>query len=1225
MELRRHLRIRAIFALIAAAHILAASFGVLVLLNAESTSAAQTIPYKINFQGRLTDNSGNILSDGSYNIRFRLFDDPSAGSSLWQANRTFGASDHRVVVQNGLFNIQFGDTTLGDPALSPTLFNTVTSGTLYLEVELPTPASATCATNGCAVWTEGPMTPRQALASSPYAFNADTVDGIDADAFGQLAAVQSWTDTNTFSKTGGAAIVLSGSAASGGSILQIGGALSGGSGSGTLFGANTTSGGDLINLQVSSALRLRVDNSGNLTSAGGLTATGDITLAQGAARTLSVAQASSGVGNDLNLTAGQSGTGANNGGNLILRAGATGGSGTAGSVIVRANGVDTTSAFQVQNAASAPAFTVDSVANKVVIGDATGTDADTSLLVIDTATADPATGYNGAMYYNSTSGTFRCYQAAAWKECGGTTITTEANTAASFVAGLANVAANATGVAVETLMFTAATTVSNTAGVTGFTAPADGSFRSCLIKNTANITAGTLGLRWRVNGASTGAAACPMNATTNRQSATSLDSGVVEFQAGDTIGIAFDTSAGFLPTGTNDFTAFWSVEYYSNGSGTPGGLSLQFVYDSSSAPALITLSNSKDLAVDAADTATDSSIVYDLQCTTCSANGGRFAVQNGGTDAFVVNPNNGGISLNQDVTIGNSSDLTVAGNISIGSGQQYQINGTQISSAALSNDSSITKQGNTFNGASQLVQLNGSTQLPAVSGALLTNLDPSDLAQGSASVTLQSAAATALTITANAASTWSTSAGNLTLQAGSGTISLGSTTTLSASGALTIDSGGTTALNLGNAAAAKTITLGNAASTALNLAAITVTIDSGTGGLNLGDTANTKTIDIGGVANSGTDTINIATNATAADSITLGNTNAATEITLVAGPNTTTSGTAGVVIGSATADAVQVNLQLDTNSNFTETGSTCTTTVNQGALYYNSTSTALRGCVNGTWEDVVSTAALGLQLFGVVTDSGPNPGDLAAQTFAAGTDSGGPCKVVQGSANLTIRWSSCIAYSGGRKVKVNAQTSDLATGLTVSGNFAWVCLTGANGQPAVVGNSATETANQPTFSAAAPTLCLAQVRRGATTIDRIFDTRTFTTTTKQIVNIVTTATTPGHVVTGNGTTTGQYLISTTAGTQNKIRGVVVATAGGTTANTMNAVIATAGPAFVKATAATVNDFVETSTTAGYARTTAATTNTTYGYIGMSIATVVNTCTNNTDTCRSSILTNVQLR
>ncbi len=45
-------------------------------------------------------------------------------------------------------------------------------------------------------------------------------------------------------------------------------------------------------------------------------------------------------------------------------------------------------------------------------------------------------------------------------------------------------------------------------------------------------------------------------------------------------------------------------------------------------------------------------------------------------------------------------------------------------------NANVTLQGNTFNGASQLVQLNASTQLPAVSGANLTNLNASNLASG---------------------------------------------------------------------------------------------------------------------------------------------------------------------------------------------------------------------------------------------------------------------------------------------------------------------------------------------------------------------------------------------------------------------------------------------------------------------------------------------------------------
>src|SRR5580698_9439342 len=86
--------------------LIATSF--LASLGTPAQAATQTIPYLINFQGRLTDNNGNILPDGSYNIKFRIFDAPTGGSNLWEADRVYGASDDRVTVQNGLFNIQFG-------------------------------------------------------------------------------------------------------------------------------------------------------------------------------------------------------------------------------------------------------------------------------------------------------------------------------------------------------------------------------------------------------------------------------------------------------------------------------------------------------------------------------------------------------------------------------------------------------------------------------------------------------------------------------------------------------------------------------------------------------------------------------------------------------------------------------------------------------------------------------------------------------------------------------------------------------------------------------------------------------------------------------------------------------------------------------------------------------------------------------------------------------------
>src|SRR5882757_9770959 len=116
MELRRRIRGVMLLLAIAAAEFSAAVFGVSTLLQPGPAQAAQTVPYKINFQGRLSDNSGNVLSDGLYNVKFRLWTLSSGGTNQWEADRVFGASDHRITVQNGLFNIQFGDATQGDPA-----------------------------------------------------------------------------------------------------------------------------------------------------------------------------------------------------------------------------------------------------------------------------------------------------------------------------------------------------------------------------------------------------------------------------------------------------------------------------------------------------------------------------------------------------------------------------------------------------------------------------------------------------------------------------------------------------------------------------------------------------------------------------------------------------------------------------------------------------------------------------------------------------------------------------------------------------------------------------------------------------------------------------------------------------------------------------------------------------------------------------------------------------
>lgn len=355
MALRRHLKVRVQPALTITGLILTALFA--VSTNAPDAQAAQTVPYLINFQGRLTNTAGTTVANGNYNIRFTLYDALTGGTNRWQGSRVYGASDYRVTVTNGLFNIQFGDTTKGDPALSPSLFNTQTYANLYLEVELPTPATATCATNGCAVFTEGPMTPRQRVASAPYAMQADTLDGLDSDAFVQL--------TPSGQQTGSINISSSVQAAS----LQVTGAVQGASATytgtstltlGTAGPAGNTGAVLFKNATNANTLTLQSGASGStfaITLPTALAASGDCLKDSTGAGVLAFASCSAGVSlqtaYDGSSTPAQITTSA-----------------TAKNVVIKSGvGFNSTGAFQViPDGTATPAFTVDTQNSRVGIG-----------------------------------------------------------------------------------------------------------------------------------------------------------------------------------------------------------------------------------------------------------------------------------------------------------------------------------------------------------------------------------------------------------------------------------------------------------------------------------------------------------------------------------------------------------------------------------------------------------------------------------------------------------------------------------------------------------------------------------------------------------------------------------------------------------------------------------------------------------------------------------------
>jgi hypothetical protein len=119
-----------------------------------TTAAIVTVPELINYQGVLMDNNGNPLN-ATVSITFRLYDKANGGAILWEEIHS------KVTVQNGVFNVLLGSVD----TLSVNKFK---GKYRWIGVE---------------IGTDGEMTPRQRIASVPYAYK---VHGLDVDKQGRV-------------------------------------------------------------------------------------------------------------------------------------------------------------------------------------------------------------------------------------------------------------------------------------------------------------------------------------------------------------------------------------------------------------------------------------------------------------------------------------------------------------------------------------------------------------------------------------------------------------------------------------------------------------------------------------------------------------------------------------------------------------------------------------------------------------------------------------------------------------------------------------------------------------------------------------------------------------------------------------------------------------------------------------------------------------------------------
>ncbi|MEK7464665.1 MAG: hypothetical protein AAB617_02715, partial [Patescibacteria group bacterium] len=141
------------------------AFGGFYLPKVESATG---IPRIISYQGRLADADGDLLGGSggtNFFFKFSIWDSPTSspisGNQLWPAS---SSSITTSSVVSGVFNVNIGDTANGYP---DTLnYDFFTNSDVYLQVEV--------SSNGSGFET---LSPRQRIAASGFAINADTVSG----------------------------------------------------------------------------------------------------------------------------------------------------------------------------------------------------------------------------------------------------------------------------------------------------------------------------------------------------------------------------------------------------------------------------------------------------------------------------------------------------------------------------------------------------------------------------------------------------------------------------------------------------------------------------------------------------------------------------------------------------------------------------------------------------------------------------------------------------------------------------------------------------------------------------------------------------------------------------------------------------------------------------------------------------------------------------------------
>ncbi|MBN1326066.1 LamG domain-containing protein [Candidatus Falkowbacteria bacterium] len=169
--------------------------------------AGEGIRDTLTYQGKIVNSDGVPPPDGLYNLRFKIYDQAENGTLLWTETwdgTSQGDAGSKVNVVSGVFTVELNSlcgSWTGSCASDGGV--TFTTDSFYLQVELDYNADDAY---------EEIFLPRKRFTATPYAMNAEKIDGHDASEFifkegdsmtGDLETINLKADSNLYVNYGG--------------------------------------------------------------------------------------------------------------------------------------------------------------------------------------------------------------------------------------------------------------------------------------------------------------------------------------------------------------------------------------------------------------------------------------------------------------------------------------------------------------------------------------------------------------------------------------------------------------------------------------------------------------------------------------------------------------------------------------------------------------------------------------------------------------------------------------------------------------------------------------------------------------------------------------------------------------------------------------------------------------------------------------------------------------